>query len=156
MAALETSYDPETNADFMTDDLDTRLNKVDETLRVLTKFYKENVHKKTNEKNRNQLKKIKQAILTIRKGREDMIDAANLIRNTMKLDLIQSITVHNSPLSDISPMENSPESKSRSKSKSKTKKLLSKLMSRSRSKQSKPLSKKGGYKNGKTQKKKRI
>lgn len=161
MAALETTYDPETNQDFLTNNIETRLNKVDETLRVLTQFLKDHVHKKNNKTKKAQLRKIKSSIEKIRKGRKAMIDASNLIRNTLKLEIIQSVSAHDSPLPDISPNSNSPEQKSQPTTKSKTKKLFSKLMSsksksKSGSKPPKTIVKKGGIRKCKTQKKKRI
>lgn len=144
MAAYD-EYNPDRNTTFQDDSIDIRLKKIDITLKKLTDFYKANVKNKHSNASKAQLRKLKSSILTIRKGRKDMIDANNLIKKTLGLSVVTSAIQNQqtySPLDNVSPNSSSP-------SKSKKKKSLFRPMFKSKSQ-------KGGVKNTKTQKKKRV
>ena len=160
MAALaHYDYNPEDNKEFPKDPLDQRLKKIDITLKRLTDFYKANVKNKHSNASKAELRKIKSSILTIRKGRKDMIDANNLIRKTLGLSVVTSAIQkqqNHSPLDNVSPNNPTPTSSRRSRG-SVTKKLLSLRNRKSNKSNSKKTgTKKGGSNNTKTQKKKRI
>lgn len=135
-------YNSELNTTFQDDSIDTRLKKIDITLKKLTDFYKENVKNKHSNATKAQLRKLKSSILTIRKGRKDMIDANKRITKTFGLSVVTSAIQNHSPLNNVSPNSNSP-------SKTKKKKSLFRPIFKSKSQ-------KGGVKKTKTQKKKRI